>query len=405
MSAEPSAVPPPLAIVGGDLATPTGTEPADLLLADGRVQEVGPPGSLTITGPIRRLDAGGSIVAPGLVDIQINGGYGIDLWSEPHRLGELARLLPRHGVTAFCPTIVSGPPERVTAALTALAQRPAGMATGGEAEPIGLHLEGPMLAPGRRGAHDRRYLVDPSVAVVEGWTADRGVVMVTLAPELDGADDVIRALRRAGVVVSAGHTDATAEQARRAEEAGLSLVTHLFNAMAPLHHRCPGLVGHVLGTDRLRAGLIVDGIHVAPEVVALAFRSLGPDRLVLVSDAVAAMGLGPGAHRFGDRTVTADHTGVRHPDGTLAGSDLTLDAAVRNLVAFAGAEPHEALACASSTPARALGPVAGDRGRLTPGSVGDVVVLGADLAVEATVCRGRVAHLADGAEGRLGPPT
>lgn len=404
MSAEPEPVPPPLAIVGGRLATRSGLELADLQLTDGRVRSVEPAGSST--GGPRRLDAEGLIVAPGLLDLQINGGHGIDLWSEPHRLWELARLLPRHGVTAFCPTIVSGPPERVDEALRALADGPVADTGDGAhvgAEPLGLHLEGPMLAPDRRGAHDRRHLVAPSLAVVQGWTAGRGVALVTLAPELDGADDVIGALRRAGVTVSAGHTDATAEDAARAEDAGVTLVTHLFNAMAPLHHRRPGLVGHVLGTDRLRAGLIVDGIHLAPEVVALALRALGPDRLVLVSDAVAAMGLGPGRHRFGDRTVTADHTGVRHPDGTLAGSDLTLDRAVRNLVSFTGAPVHDALRCASDIPARALGPVADGRGRLVPGSVADVVLLDDDLEVQATICRGRIAHLADGAEARLGP--
>jgi N-acetylglucosamine-6-phosphate deacetylase len=408
MSAELEPVPPPLAIVGGRLATPSGLEPAELQLVDGRVRSVEPPGSSAGTGGPQRLDADGLIVAAGLVDIQINGGHGIDLWSEPHRLWELARLLPRHGVTAFCPTIVSGPPERVDEALRALTDGPdTGTDTpyghGVGAEPLGLHLEGPMLAPQRRGAHDRRHLVAPSPSVVEGWSVERGVALVTLAPELEGADEVIVALRRAGVTVSAGHTDATAEQAARAEGAGVTLVTHLFNAMAPLHHRHPGLVGHVLGSDRLRAGLIVDGIHVSPGVVALALRALGTDRLVLVSDAVAAMGLGPGRHRFGDRTVTADHTGVRHPDGTLAGSDLTLDRAVRNLVAFTGASLHDALRCASDTPARALGPLADGRGRLVPGSVADVVLLDQDLEVQATVCRGRIAHLADGAEARLRP--
>ena len=189
-----------------------------------------------------------------------------------------------------------------------------------------------------------------------------------------------------------GHTDAGAEEAAAAERAGARLVTHLFNAMAPLHHRRPGLVGHTLGSSELLAGLIVDGIHLDPAVVALAARALGPDRLVLVTDAVAAMGLPAGQHRFGRRTVTADEHGVRQPDGTLAGSNLTLDAAVRNLMAFAGWGPADALAAATATPARAIG-IDAERGRIAPGTVADLVLFDPDLRVMATIAAGRLVHL------------
>ncbi|MEL6983945.1 MAG: amidohydrolase family protein [Actinomycetota bacterium] len=187
-----------------------------------------------------------------------------------------------------------------------------------------------------------------------------------------------------------------------AAEAGLTLVTHLFNAMAPLHHRQPGLIGHTLGTEELTAGLIVDGVHLAPQVVTLALRALGPERLVLVSDAVAAMGLGPGTHHLGARTVTAGPDGVRRSDGTLAGSDLTLDRAMRNLIDQTGCSLGVAVGAASSNPARVLGE--DDRGRLEPGAVADVVVLDpSDLRVVATFCRGHLAHCVDDASWRHQP--
>jgi N-acetylglucosamine-6-phosphate deacetylase len=391
---------PSLVVTGGRVPRPDGTgaeilSPADLVIEGHRVGAVVRPGAAPEGGA--RLDATGLIVAPGFVDLQINGGHGIDLWSEPSELWTLGRLLPRHGVTAFCPTIVSGPPDRAEAALAALADGPADHVG---AEPIGLHLEGPMLAPSRRGAHDERHLRAPDPAVYRGWSAERGVTLVTLAPELPGAIDAVATLREAGVVVSAGHSDATAAEAAAAEAVGLGLVTHLFNAMAPLHHRRPGLAGYALGTDRLGAGLIADGIHVDPIMVALALRALGSDRLVLVSDAVAAMGLDRGSHRLGGRTVRMDGNGVRLPDGTLAGSDLTLDGAVRNLVSFTGCPVEEALRCAAAAPARAIGHWP-ERGRLGPGAVADAVLLDDRLEVVATICRGRLVYLAEGLSGRV----
>ncbi|MEM9563259.1 MAG: N-acetylglucosamine-6-phosphate deacetylase [Actinomycetota bacterium] len=385
-----------LTIAGGRLLPDTGDGPGptDVRLTGDHIATV--EASAPAEGPT--FDARGLFVAPGSIDLQINGGHGIDLWSDPGGLWELARRLPRHGVTSFCPTIVSGPPERVDAARRALSERPGDGA--GRAEPLGLHLEGPMLAEDRRGAHDRRHLRAADVELVSDWSLDGGVRLVTLAPELPGALDVIAHLRSRGVTVAAGHTEATAEQAATAEAAGVAMVTHLFNAMAPLHHRDPGLLGHVLAGGELVAGLIADGIHVDPTVVAVAARALLPDRLVLVSDAVAAMGLPAGTHRFGDREVVSDPEGVRRPDGTLAGSNLTLDAAVRNLRSFTGCSAADAVRCATANPARVLG-VDDERGRLAPGTLADLTLLDAELKVVATVCRGRLAHVAPTAAWRL----
>jgi N-acetylglucosamine-6-phosphate deacetylase len=214
------------------------------------------------------------------------------------------------------------------------------------------------------------------VVAHEGWAG--AVALATLAPELPGALDLIRALVAAGIVVSAGHSSATAAEARAAGAAGATYVTHLFNAMVPLHHRAPGLPGIALGDERFHAGLIADGVHVDPAVVAVAARALG-DRLTLVTDAVAALG-----------TPEAGDDGFRLPDGTLAGTTLALDQAVRNLAAYAGLPLATALAAATAAPARVLGRT--DRGAIVPGAVGDLVLLDEAGDLVATAIGGRVAH-------------
>ncbi len=338
------------------------------------------------------LDAGGLLVAPGYVDLQCNGGLGIDLASEPERLWELGAALPRYGVTAWLPTIVTTPEGVVDRALTALAEGPPDRWRG--AVPLGLHLEGPFLSPEKRGAHPDALLRPPTLAAIEGWRRDGGVALVTLSPDLPGALEVIEALVARGVVVSLGHTPATAARASAAVDAGASWVTHLFNAMAPMHHREPGLAGVALADERVRVGLIPDGIHVHPLVVALAQRALG-SRLTIVTDAVGALGMPPGRQALGGAEVTIDDDGVRLADGTLAGSNLAMDQGVRNLVAYSGCPQEAALHAASTAPAAVLGDTV--RGVLAPGARADLVLLTDDLHLVATVVAGAVVH--DG-----GPP-
>ena len=261
------------------------------------------------------------------------------------------------------------------------------------ARPLGLHLEGPFLAPERRGAHDAAHLVPPAVEIVadEDWSAEHGVALVTVAPELPGALDVVRALVERGVVVSAGHSSATAAEARAGADAGISYVTHLFNAMGPLHHREPGLAGVALVDERLHVGLIADGIHVDPAVVALVVRALG-GRLSLVTDAVAALGVPAGPGRLGSLAVdvTPGDLTVRLDDGTLAGSVLSLDRAVRNAMDFGGLDLVDAVRAVTEVPARVLG--LADRGTVAPGAVADLVLLTPEGDVVATVVGGRVVH-------------
>ncbi len=353
---------------------------ADLACRDGLVVDA-------VDDDARVVDGTGLRATPGFVDLQCNGALGIDLASEPERLWEIGAALPRWGVTAWLPTIVTTPPGIVDRALAALAEGPPPAWAG--AWPLGLHLEGPFLAPRARGAHPEGLLREPTLAAIDGWSRARGIAVVTIAPELDGALEVIRALVAAGVVVSLGHSSATATQASAALDEGATGVTHLFNAMAPLHHREPGLAGVALTDARVHVGLIVDGVHVHPQVVALAQRALGP-RLTLVTDAVAALGMAPGVHALGRTTVTAGDDGVRLPDGTLAGSNLAMDRAVRNLVELTGCGVPTALDAASAAPARLVRDAS--RGSLRVGARADVVLLDANLEVAMTIVGGEVVH-------------
>ena len=212
---------------------------------------------------------------------------------------------------------------------------------------------------------------------------------MTIAPDLPGALEVIAALVERGVIVSLGHTPATAEQATAAVDAGARWVTHLFNAMAPMHHREPGLAGVALSDERLHVGLIPDGIHVHPHVVTAAQRALG-ERLTIVTDAVAALGMPDGRHELGRTEVHVDDTGVRLADGTLAGSNLAMDQGVRNLVAFTGCSAAEAIHAASTAPAHLLGDPT--RGNLEAGARADLVVLTEDLHVVSTYVGGELVH-------------
>jgi N-acetylglucosamine-6-phosphate deacetylase len=261
------------------------------------------------------------------------------------------------------------------------------------ARPLGLHIEGPMLAAGKRGAHPPAFLREPSAALVDGWSRAAGVAMVTLAPELPGALPVIRALVERGVVVSVGHTEATYAEVEAAVAAGARAITHLFNGMPGLHHREPGPVGAALAGTELVAGVITDGLHVHPAAVAAAWRALRPGRFLLVSDATAALDLPPGQlTTLGEHGVVAADGAARLADrpDVLAGTVIGLDECLRRLVAYTRCPVVEAVGAASLTPARRLG--LDDRGPLRPGAHGDVVLLDPQLAVVSTVVGGEVAY-------------
>jgi N-acetylglucosamine-6-phosphate deacetylase len=289
----------------------------------------------------------------GLIELQVNGAGGMDLTNDPESVWRVGAVLRGFGVEAFLPTLVSPSWSIVDRARAAWATgAPAGYEG---ATPLGWHVEGPFISPSRAGAHDPATLRSPDARVVADWSPDSGIRMVTLAPELPGALDVVAALLSRGVVVSAGHSNATFEQAVAGFDAGIRFVTHLFNAMAPLNHREPGLAGAAVADSRVTIGLIPDGLHVHPAMVALVRRTVGPDRLAVVSDAMAALGMPPGQYRLAGRDVTVAESSARLPDGGLAGSVIGLDEAVRNLAAFARVPLADAALAATLVPARLLG--------------------------------------------------
>lgn len=319
------------------------------------------------------LDRG--VLAPGLVDIQTNGCFGVDFITASDQEWRLVSdRLPATGVTAFQPTYITAPMETLLAGVDR-AGAVVGSLAGAQA--IGVHLEGPFLSPKRPGVHDPQYLVEPTPERIEAILATltapgtRGLVtMVTLAPELDGAPEAVRRLAEAGVRVSLGHTDAVAEQVIAAADRGSTLVTHIFNAQRPLNHREPGVPGAALHDTRFTCGLIADLHHVAPEICTLVWRAAG-GRVALVTDAMAAAGMPPGEYELSGIKVHLGEDGVpRDAAGVIGGSALTLDRAVRNLVGI-GLDEASVLLAATRVPADALGRA--DLGRIAPGARADLV--------------------------------
>jgi N-acetylglucosamine-6-phosphate deacetylase len=329
----------------------------------------------------RRFDATGLVVIPGLIDIQTNGGIGHDFTQDPSSIWEVGAWLPTTGVTAFCPTIISAPSGAIAQAQEAFRLRPGGYVG---AEPIGLHIEGPHISVAKRGAHSVDFLREPG-----DWSDPvDDIAIVTIAPELPGALDLIETLTASGVVVSIGHSAASAEIATAALDAGATLGTHLLNAMPPITAREPGIAGVLLTDPRAYFNVIVDDFHLAPETMRLLWAA-GSDRFIGITDAMAAAGMPDGTFAIGDIDVTLSNGAVRNKIGGLAGSSLTLDQGLRNIMAVTGADLATASQAVTSHPADVLG--CRDRGSLTPGAVGDVVLLDG-LTVAATVVGGSIAY-------------
>lgn len=335
------------------------------------------------------IDFGDCAIVPGFFDIHIHGGMNCDVMSgTPDEMKKLEIFLARHGVTSYFPSTVTASQDATLSALERLANaiESADKNEGGRARPLGIHLEGPFLSHARRGVHPTVDLVEPSVGAFDRlWQAARGHVrMLTIAPELNGAKEVIAEATNRGVCVSIGHSDADLEQARSGVKAGAHHATHTFNAMRPLDHRAPGILGEVLTNNRLSADVICDGIHVHPTVVDLLFRAKGIENFVLITDAISATGMPDGRYQLGTVEVELKD-GRCTRDGNLAGSALTMDRAVRNVMKFAGLSLQQAARAASMNPAKVVGV---KKGTIEPGADADFVVLTPAGEVRATVAKG-----------------
>ncbi len=362
---------------------------AALLIRDGRVVELRPWGGVPSDWPQAHVPAG-SFLAPGFIDLQVNGGGGVLLNDQPTADGmrAIAQAHRRYGTTGCLPTLISDTREQMRTAIAAA------RSVAGRDGILGLHLEGPFISPRRLGVHRADRVAQPGAGDLEELCelAGAGRSLVTLAPECVPAG-FIQALAASDVRVSIGHSEAPAAAVMRAIADGATGVTHLFNAMPPLSARAPGIIGVALAEQRLTAGLIVDGIHVDPVSVRAAFAAKGSDRIALVTDAMPTVGTS--LHRFElvGRTVNLADGRLTTDEGTLAGAHLDMASAMRNAVRLAQLPLEHALRAASLTPARFLG-LDNERGVLTPGARADLVALTQELRVIATWLDGITEDLA-----------
>ncbi len=367
--------------------------PGYVAFADGVISDVG-------AGPPPRaadLELPTGILLPGLVDLQVNGYFGVDLQTAGSAgWARLTARLPETGTTAFMPTFITAPIGELTAALRAAAGLVPTLAGG--ARVLGVHVEGPFIAANRRGAHNEAWITTASpAAVADLLEAGRELLrLVTLAPERDGALAAIDQFTRAGVLVSVGHSDATALQVARAVDRGARMVTHLFDAQRPLHHREPGVVGQALADPRLTSGLIADLRHVCAEVCAIVFAA-APGRICIVTDAAACAGMPPGQYLLGGEPIElppGDGVPPVRADGTLAGG-LRMDMGVANMVT-AGVSLADAVAAATRIPADLIGRA--DIGRIARGAAADLAWLGDDMRTRATWIGGELVYSRSGRE-------
>lgn len=363
----------PILLSGGSLSYPWGFESGDLLL-DKFISNFDDP--THDDGHFRDLDCSGLIVAPGFIDIHVHGTHGSDVMDGSIRsLDDIARFMVLSGVTSFLGTTMSDSLSFLGSVLSVAGsyknkQRISNPAMKGRARFIGIHMEGPFLSPLRAGAHNHDFFTDPDLNFVLDHRDT--VRLITVAPERTGCLDFISRLSSEGIAVSLGHSDCPYDVALSGLAAGAKGFTHLYNAMSPMDHRYPGMVGAALDS-RSWCELICDGVHLHPSAVRLACRAIGPDRIILVTDSIRARGMGNGVFELGDKRVFVNSDRACLDDGTLAGSVLSMIDAIRNVVSWGAMSLSDALNAASFNPARYLGIT--DAGRLVPGCVGDVVLL------------------------------
>jgi N-acetylglucosamine-6-phosphate deacetylase len=378
-------------ITAASLFTPTECihEPV-VIVEDGRITAVHSRAHAELPRSVEQFDFPGMVLAPGFIDIHIHGGAGHDVMeADINALAAIETSMAKHGVTGYLPTTVTAPDHRLLRALEHLGESIASVSEHrNRAVPLGIHLEGPFISHAKRGVHPPEDLMPPSPQKFDQfWETCGGAIrMMTIAPELPGAVETIRHARELGVISSIGHSNATYEEAENSIAGGASHATHTFNAMRPLDHREPGILGAVLANESLSADIIADGVHVAPAVVKMFLAAKGVERAILITDAISATGMPDGTYRLGTFDVEVKGDRCEY-EGKLAGSVLTLDRAVRNVMSFAAWGLQQVVRMVTLNPATLLG-ISSQRGMLAPGRIADIVVLTPEGKVVETIIRG-----------------
>ena len=388
-----------IVISGGDVIVPGGRLSPGTVIVDGNHIVDVVRGERAGIAADRHLDATGGYVVPGFIDVHIHGVEGLDTLDEGDPIAELSRRLPRYGVTGFCPTSLACDPAALRRMLSGIRRARTRPHAGARVLPA--HLESNFLNPDFKGAQPLECLRVPRgpspegeftgediLEVIAGSRPDVGIL--TIAPELDGALELVASLVGHGHFVSLGHSGATFEQAIAGIEAGATQATHLFNRMPPLAHRAPGLAGAVLAHEAVAAEVICDGVHVHPTMIKVALAAKGVERFMAITDGTAGSGLARGSTSLiGGRAITIGEAAYLD-DGTLAGSAITMDRAFKNLVEIVGVPLHDAATVCATTPARQLG--LQGLGVISPGALADIVVLDRGLTVRQTVVDGRLVY-------------
>jgi N-acetylglucosamine-6-phosphate deacetylase len=381
-----------IALTAKALLTPLERVERPIVLVDGKsIVKVSTQTEVDVPSGAKLVDYADSVLAPGLVDLHIHGSAEHDVMqSDDGGLRRMEEFLAQRGITSYYPTTVAAPLDVTLRSLEWMAKTiESSQADSGRAQALGIHLEGPFLSHLRRGVHLPENLLPPSVEIFDKlWQAARGHVRVmTIAPELVGAVKLIAEANKRGVCVSIGHSDADLTTARAGIAAGARHATHTFNAMRPLDHRAPGILGEVLSNPSVTADVIADGIHVHPTVVRFLLEAKGEKGAVLITDAISAAGMPDGPYKLGGMDVEVKDGRVTR-DGSLAGSVLTLDRAVRNVMEFAGWDLQKAVRIASLNPASVSG--AKQKGKIQAGADADILVLTENGEVRASMVRGKM---------------
>lgn len=379
--------PTPQAIWGKKIITPERVlEDHTIILENNKIKNISPGKDERIPRD-QILEIIDGWIAPGFIDIHTHGGYGHDAMdSTGNALKEISCFLARHGVTSFIPTTMAGPEDAVWESIencSNYAPIPEG------ANILGVHVESPFISTRFRGTQPVEQLRNPSKEEYQAWFNSGILRLVTIAPELPGAMEFIREGSRRGVKFAAGHTSATYEQMLEAIDAGINQATHIFNGMPSLHHREPGPVGAALADDRIYAQLIPDGIHIHPAVMKIIIRAKGVSRTILISDANRGAGMPDGTYNLGSVRVHIKDGVARNDEGGLAGSTVSLDLGIRNVMKATNMALPEVVPMATSTPAEAMG-INDHKGRIAPGCDADIIVLDDEGFVKMTMIQGKI---------------